>query len=576
MSSGLVLKAGLSTPVQRMSKRGMFNEDQSQKRAVQSLSWESYVRDELSVIDEDPQLLPKRPQLHSISLHDLRASDADADRDFHDEHDDDGDEDADEIGGELLLPAVERRPSAKTHMAAFVQRYRARLPRGIAKREMAKELMRRRFSQLPPEPLPILRSQSTYRTRSISEGRLNVPFDPDSISMQNKATSSNRSNAIKSSRDGNDSERAPNCDRRSDREIDSEPDSSVSRNRSATNNYLEEVSDNLQRVMDAFERRSRERAALLAKSLGQKSPSRANPSINRAGPIPIAATKSNAPSTSTNGPSHAATRALGSTDAALSTSSTSNSVNATNSTTPSNEQRTRKQGTALAPDPGSFRLNLVSDAPDAAEGTGGGTTRRMSERASWQVDSSRSPYAFAERSSNRWRHSIASDLSQQTQGVGENLAIGGQKQQCDYEARLVAGLQVQYVRPLLHKTPRASVGSTSEGARVRVCSRLADLINGRPNPGVGGGRGPSGPLMAPIEPPLVTGRAIGSARAAGVGGPGGSEKRGRSPSLPPAAAASSRADAGATDGVDANLRQRDYELLRWLVKDQNTPVAQRH
>ena len=585
MSSGLVLKAGLSTPVQCMSKCSLFNEGQSQKRAVQSLSWESCVRDELSVIDEDPPLLPKRPQLHSLSLQDLRASDADADRDFHDDDNvDDGD--ADEIGDELLLPVVVRRPSAKTHMAAFVQRYRARLPRGIAKREIAKELMRRRFSQLPPEPLPILRSQTTYRNRSISEGRLGVPFDSDSISTLNKSTSSNRFNAIKSSCDGNDSERAPDWDRRSDREFDSEPDPSVSRNRRATNNYLEEVSDNLQRVMDAFERRSRERAELLAKSLGPKSPTRASPSNNnKAGPTMRAATKSNTPSTSTNAPTHAANRAPGSTDAALFTSfssntSAANSVNANNNTTPSNSNglRTRKHGTALAPDAGSLRLNILSDAPHAAEGTSGGSTRQISEKANWQVDPSRSVYAFADRSSNRWRHSISSEPSQQTKGDRENLPTGDEKQY-DCEARLVAGLPVQYVRPLQYKTPRASVRSTSEGPeRVRVCSRLADLINGRPNPGigVGGGLGPAGPLMGPIEPPLVTGRAIGSARTAGGGAASRSKKRGRSPSLPPAAAASSRMHAGATNVADANLRQRDNEVLRWLVKDQHTSAAQRH
>lgn len=586
MSSGLVLKAGLSTSVQRMSKRGMFNAGQSQKRAVQSLSWESYVRDELSVIDEDPPLLLKRPQLHSLSLHDLRASATDADRVFHDDKNDE-DEDADEIGDELLLPAVERRPSAKIHMAAFVQRYRARLPRAIAKREKAKELIRRRFSQLPPEPLPILHSKPTYRNRSSSEGCLSVPLDSDSISTLNKAISSNRSNAIKASPDGNDSEKLPDCNRRSDIGIDSEPDSSASRNRSATNNYLEEVSDNLQRVMDAFERRTRERAALLTKSLGPKNPTRANPSTNRAGPTTTAATKSNPPSTSTNAPTHAATRAPGSTDAALFARCTSNS---TNSTKLSNGLQTRKQGTAVAPEPGFLRLNILRDAPDAAEGSGGGNTRRMSKRANRKGDYSRSPYSFADRSSNRWRLSIASEPSQQTKGVGvgENLATGEQKQQCEYEARLVAGLSVQYVRPLLHKTPRASDGGTSEGAaHVRVCSRLADLINGRPNPGVGGGRGAAGPLVGSIEPPLVTGRAIcRSARAAGGGGAGGSEKRKRSPSVPPAAAAasaeavaataSSRTDSGATAGADANLRQRDYELLRWLVKDQHSPVAQRH
>ena len=574
MSSGLVLKAGLSTPVQRMSRHSVFSEGQPQKRAVQSLSWESYVRDELSVIDEDPPLLPKRPQLHALSLQDLRASDAGAheDRDFrNDDDDEERDEGADEIGDEPLLPAVARTPSAKTHMAAFVQRYRARLPRGIAKREMAKELMRRRFSQMPPEPLPILRTQPT-KNRSVSEGQLNAPFDSNSFSTLDKSSLSNRSNSFKSSRDGNES------DRRSDREIDSEPESGVSRNRSATNKYLEEVSDNLQRVMDAFERRSRERAELLAKSLGPKSPTRANPSNNnnnnsnnnnnnnnKAGPTSRAATKSNQPSTSSNAPIQKATRAPGSSNAAPSTSSNTSSANggnATSSTTPSNfnKLRTRKQGTALAPDAGSLRLNLLSDDPDVAEGT-----RRISERANWQVDSSRSVNASTDRSSNLWRHSISSEPSQQTKAVGENLATGAEKHQNDYEARLVSGLPVQYVRPLRYKTPRASDGSTGEGpARVRVCSRLADLINGRPNPGAGGSRAPP---VGPIEPPLVTGRAIGSARAAGGGAAGSNDTRRRSPSMPPAATASSRTDAGGPDGADANLKQRDYELLRWLVKD---------
>lgn len=563
MSSGLMLKTRLST-----SKHGLFTEGQPRKRAVQSLSWESYVRDELSVIDENenPPLLPMRPQLQAISLQDLRAvsaadTDTGADRNTVEGNADDA----------APVPAAERRPSAKTHMASFVQRYRARLPRGIAKRAIAKELMRRRFSQLPPEPLPLLpsSSRSAHRTRAMSESRLGSPFDLDSISLLDNSakplpsrddpkaitstTTSNigiyaatRTKAPRNDGDWSDSERA------NDKAEESGPDSRST----SKKNYLQEVSDNLQHVMEAFERRSRERAELVNNSK-KKGLIGVSPLSKAPGPSTKVATKMNPPTTFMNasisvGSSSTEVAQLAGATTLISGSSLKTINNNNNNLTLTRgqqRQKTRRNGTFLAPDQNTLTLSLLRDlSDDKISGT---------------------------QAANCWRHSLSFEPSRQMRGTGAgDVSVASDPrhlrepmpQMHEYEKRLVDGLPMQYVRPLLNKSPRASVVNVNESpSRVRICSRLADLINGRCNPGGSGYTGQ--PVTGPEPPPLVTGRAIGSARGRLAGG-GAIGKRGGSPSLPPATSTSHTgpgASGGGGGGRRANLKQRDEELLHWLL-----------